>query len=154
VGADGNDAINGGSGNDVLRGGGDDDFLSGLEGQDRLFGDTGKDILIGGLDADQFSFDEGDSGTTGATADRIRDFSQSEGDTINLWLIDANTGTAADDPFTFIGPAGFSGTAGELRTFQTNGHTIVQGDTDGDGGADFMIVVEGLPALNAGDFVL
>ena len=58
------------------------------------------------------------------------------------------------DDFTFIGDAEFSGTAGELRYEQSDMFTAVYGDTDGDGMADFTIVLDGQVDLVMQDFVL
>jgi hypothetical protein len=42
----------------------------------------------------------------------------------------------------------------QLHYAQAAGNTYVEGDTDGDGLADFVIALTGLHALAAGDFVL
>ena len=69
--------------------------------------------------------------------------------------IDANVNTGADDAFTFIGAAAYSGTAGELRiTTQRHRTAIIHGDVNGDGVDDFQIFVQGVTGLAAGDFVL
>lgn len=56
--------------------------------------------------------------------------------------------------FTWIGIAAFTGTPGQLHYVQLNGNTFDEGNTDGDGTADFVIRLTGLHALVAGDFVL
>ena len=82
----GNDTLLGGAGNDILRGNeGDDlvvggagnDTVMGHEGNDILSGSAGTDVLTGGAGADIFAFS-----TTGN--DNIRDFTASEGDSIDL----------------------------------------------------------------------
>ena len=84
-GGDGNDLLHGGDQNDRLYGedgadrligGSGNDFLLGNSGTDRLEGQDGDDILIGGTEADVFVF------TDGSWADRITDFSTTEGDRI------------------------------------------------------------------------
>jgi len=66
-----------------LRGGAGDDNLDGQAGNDLLDGGDGRDVLTGGLGADRFRFaTAGAFGT--AQADRITDFSRSEGDRIEL----------------------------------------------------------------------
>jgi hypothetical protein len=60
-------------------------------------------------------------------------------DKIDLHKIDADPDTAADDAFTFVSDAQFSGTAGELRYDDTEG--LVQADVNGDGTADFEIAM-------------
>ncbi len=91
---------------------------------------------------------------TDNTSDRITDFSRVQGDRISLALVDANTNSAVDDAFTFIGTSAFGGQAGQLRYEQIAGNTYAQGDTDGDGMADFWIRLDGTKALAAGDFIL
>ena len=65
---------------------------------------------------------------------------------------DANTLTAGDQAFAFIGAANFSHVAGELRVFAVTGGYDIQGDVNGDGHADFTLFVNSAPA--AGDFIL
>jgi Ca2+-binding RTX toxin-like protein len=138
---------------DKLTGDGGANALSGGGGDDVLTGGLGLDTLTGGSGGDRFVFGGGHSGATRATADRILDFSRSEGDRIDLSAIDARAGTRADDAFAFIGKAAFSGRAGELRAAYRGGTTFVEGDTNGDGIADFALLVTGeMP--KAADFVL
>lgn len=68
--------------------------------------------------------------------------------------MDADTLTEGDQAFQFIGTAAFSNTAGELRYEVVDGNTYVYGDTNGDGAADFMILLAGSYSLTAGDFVI
>ncbi len=145
IGTSGANTLSGLAGNDYIYGGASADVIIGGAGRDFLYGEAG---------ADQFVFDDGDIiGATSATADLIRDFSLVDGDTIDLSAMDAVIG-GADDAFTFIGDTAFTGTAGELR-YQTNATvTIVMGDTDGDGTADFWIVLTGVHPLDGADFGL
>lgn len=76
---------------------------------------------------------------------------------IDLSRIDAHAQAAGDQAFSFIGGGAFSGHAGELRVQEDRAPIwLVQGDIDGDGSADFEIVVvivdNHLPGI--GDFVL
>ena len=89
----------------------------------------------------------------GNTVDVITDFQRGT-DMINLRTIDANTLTKADDAFRFIGKGDFSGKAGELRFTTIDGAAHVYGDIDGDGIADFTVVVNGVPTVTANDFHL
>ena len=149
-----NDILNGDAGIDALLGQAGNDTLDGGSGNDIVDGGTGRDFLTGGDGADRFRFDDGDySGTSAVNSDRIFDFSQAQGDLIDLSRTDAISG-GADDAFTFIGTAAFSSTAGELRYEQGGAFTLVTGDTDGDGNADFAIRLDGLVTLTGGDFVL
>ena len=158
----GNDFLFGGDGNDLLYGGFDSDGLSGGTGNDTLYagdgadnllGGFGVDMLYGGTGADIFTFGTGDSGATLATADRILDFSLAQNDRINVALIDAIAG-GGDEAFSFIGTAAFDGIAGQLRYQQVGGNTQLMGDVNGDGVADFIIRIDGLHALTAGNFTL
>lgn len=152
-GEDGDDILYGESGNDLLSGGAGNDTLYGGDGDDILEGGAGNDILWGGAGADQFRF-RSDFEADGSTVDIIADYSRAENDKINLTLIDANTNTATNDVFRFIGQAGFSKSAGELRTQEISGSTYVYGDVDGDGVADFTIVMQNVVDVTARDFWL
>ncbi|MCH7627155.1 MAG: hypothetical protein IH997_00375 [Proteobacteria bacterium] len=155
-GDDGNDSLDGGAGADDLAGGLGTDTLKGGAGDDDLEGGAGADRLSGGLGADHFVFVDGDfAGLTAKTADRIVDFSHAQGDLIDLSGVDANTLVDGDQGFAFVGTAAFSHTAGELRIDASRGAVLVQGDTNGDGVADFAIRLDGkgLVPVEA-DFVL
>ena len=161
-GGDGNDEVYGGNGNDFVGGGMGMDMLWGGNGADQIDGGAGADMVWGGDGADSFIFRDGDfDDIVDGNFDVIGDFSQEDGDVINLAQIDADSTNNDDDPmtndmddFTFIGDAEFSGTAGELRYEQSDMFTAVYGDTDGDGMADFTIVLDGQVDLVMQDFVL
>lgn len=149
-----NDFLYGGADNDGLIGGAGADTIYGQDGDDLIRGDGGVDFLNGGTGADRFYFFElGDTGNTNATADRIGDFSQAQGDIIDLSQMDAVAG-GANNAFTFIGSAAFSNVAGQLRYQQISGTTYVQGDIDGNGVGDFVIRIDGAVTLTAGNFAL
>ena len=150
----GANALFGMAGNDRLSGKDGTDYLGGGDGNDILDGGAARDRLLGGSGADRFVFDDGDVGASAATADQIHDFSHAEHDRIDLGLVDASSAAAGDQSFAFIGTGAFTGAAGQLRYQQISGNTYVQGDTDGDGAADFWIRVDGLHTLAVGDFVL
>ncbi|NKD54820.1 MULTISPECIES: calcium-binding protein [unclassified Haematospirillum] len=76
----GNDVLLGDVGQNVLHGDFGDDALSGGFGDDILDGGIGADIMIGGPGADLFVFSAFDP----VPGDIIRDFSQDEGDRIDL----------------------------------------------------------------------
>lgn len=142
----GSDILQGMEGADVLKGGDDNDVVNGGAGRDRLYGEAGADI---------FAFRDGDfPGLTTSTCDQIHDFSQLQGDMIRLDEVDANTLLDGDQGFSFLGNNAFTGTAGELRSYQSSGNTYVQGDTDGDGIGDFLIRLDGLHTLQASDFLI
>lgn len=158
------DTLTGSTGNDLLAGLDGEDLLVGSHGNDRLLGGAGNDMmqggvgadfLRGGLGADSFRYvNVAESTVAGKGRDRIMDFNQAELDQINLWNIDANSGVAGNQAFSFVGTAAFSNTAGELRYVSGPMATMVFGDVNGDGAADFAIQLSGAFALTAADFVL
>lgn len=162
-GFDGEDVLRGDAGADFLDGGNEDDLLLGGNGADRLFGGFGDDRLRGGAGADtltgeggadRFVFGDGDVGTSATAADVVADFNRADGDRLDLRGIDAASGAAGDQVFAFIGAGAFSAQAGELRYEQDAGGVFLQGDTDGDGAADFYIRVENVATLVAADVIL
>lgn len=141
-------------GNDVanrLTGNAGNDVLKGAAGNDILTGGAGRDQLSGGDGADVFNFDRAaHSGVAAATRDLISDFTRGR-DRIDLSGIDADTVTASNQAFSYIGAADFSADAtGELRL--EGG--VLYGSTDADADAEFAIEVVGVTALGAADFVL
>jgi serralysin len=151
----GANSLSGGDGNDKLLAGAGTDQLHGDAGNDWIEGGAGRDEMWGGSGADVFAFRPGDfGGITTSAADVIHDFSVAEHDRLRLDYIDANTVLAGDQPFAFIGGNAFHAVAGELRYFQMNGSTFVEGDVNGDGAADFMISLDGLQTLTTTSLVL
>jgi Ca2+-binding RTX toxin-like protein len=147
--------VNGSQGGDTLIGSSGANALNGFESNDVISGGAGKDTLTGGAGADRFVYASIAESVVGANADRIADFSHAQGDTIDLSLIDANTGAPGDQAFTFIGTGLYTGVAGQLRfAFTAPGVTTIAGDVNGDGVSDFHIQLTGLVALVAADFVL
>jgi len=142
-----------GSGNFVGTGNAAANVITGGAGNDTITGGAGADRLSGGAGADLFVYATvADSGAAGR--DTVTDFSSLEGDRVDFHLIDANTGVAGNQAFTFIGQAAFSGTAGELRYAQVSTNAGIAGDVNGDGLTDFSLSLTGTHALTAGDFVL
>ncbi|MDF3607130.1 hypothetical protein PE067_13900 [Paracoccus sp. DMF-8] len=155
AGGAGNDTLSGGAGNDTLFGGAGADRILGGAGDDRIIGGLGADNLFGGTGRDVFVFNDiTESRAVAGGRDTIFDFSIAEGDRIDLRGIDANTGLAGDQAFAFVGTTAFSGTAGELRYQIANGDTFVYGDVNGDGRADFAIMLDDLLALTRAQFLL
>jgi len=127
--------------------------LEGAGGKDTLTGGGGADSLDGGTAADRFVY-AAVSDSTDAARDRILDFSQVQGDLIDLAAIDADVIAAGDQGFAFIGSAAFSASGvAELRWRQAGGNTFVEADF-GDGVADFSVRLTGMIAVAAGDLVL
>lgn len=154
-GNEGSDTLFGSGGNDQLRGGEDDDILKGGGGKDLLQGGGGADQLTGGSEADRFVFRYiADSTVLITGQDTIVDFKASQNDKIDLSQIDARTNAGGNQDFDFIGSSGFHGDAGELRAVKSGGNTVVSGDVNGDGSADFMITLTGEFNLQDSDFKL
>jgi serralysin len=146
--------IAGNSGANVMRGFDGEDDLDGLDGDDVLDGGAGRDGLMGGAGADTFRFGSVSDSIAGYEADSIYDFVSGE-DRIDLSRIDANALTGADDAFTFIGGDAFSGKAGELRWGFEDHQMSLYGDVNGDGAADFQVVIVGSSwSFVAADFML
>ncbi|WP_249154380.1 M10 family metallopeptidase [Bradyrhizobium manausense] len=154
TGGTGNDTIIGNAIANVLKGGGGNDTLSGGGGNDTLVGGTGVDIMTGGDGADTFVFAAGDSSPAVGQHDQITDFTHGV-DHIDLSSMDAIPSTAASDSFHFIGVSAFDGRAGELNFYYdgARGVTVLQGDTNGDGVADFAIDLVGKLTITAADLV-
>ena len=81
-------------------------------------------------------------------------------DKIDLHFIDANMLVEGDQAFRSIGSAAFTGGgaagAGEMRVLNYNSYFLIEGDTNGDGVADFAIAVttQGNVAMLHTDFIL
>ncbi|MGH6735067.1 MAG: calcium-binding protein [Methyloceanibacter sp.] len=163
---DGDDRFNGSAGtsvevfgengDDTLIGGKSGDRLNGGDGNDTVRGGRGKDSLFGGDERDFFDFNSINDSMKGGKRDAINDFVRGNnviGDEIDLEDIDAKTGVSGNQKFKFIGKSDFHDKKGELRYEDKGNKVIVQGDVNGDGKADFEILVK-VGALSAGDFVL
>jgi Ca2+-binding RTX toxin-like protein len=158
----GADHLIGGDGRNILSGLGGNDTLTGSGNQDILTGGAGKDVLTGGGDADTFRFNVLADSKVGATRDVIKDFTQGGTETrdkIDLFAIDANHHTGLNQAFHLIGTADFSSHGshhayGEVRYHYESGNTIIEGDVNGNGVADFQIELTGLYTLAADDFRL
>ncbi len=155
TGNDVGNTLSGMGGNDTLTGLAGDDILLGGEGNDRLSGGAGRDVLSGGAGSDRFVWTalSDFAGLDFLTADRITGGFNQRVDRIDLRGVDAITG-GTDDRFVFIGNNAFSSTAGELRFEVTAAGTMIYGDVDGDGAADFAIAVSGAVAFVESDFIL
>ena len=136
------------------------DVLQGFGGKDVLVGGNGRDTMFGGGAGDVFDFNAvNETGKSAATRDQIVDFSHSEHDKIDLATIDASSKIGGNQAFKFIGKQAFHHTAGELHQVTLKGGDVgIEGDTNGDGKADFQIQLVGLfldsHTLVKGDFAL
>ncbi len=122
------------------------DTLWGIEnvttgsGNDTITANNAVNVMNGGTGADTFRF----MSASGADGDTIIGFEP--GDRLDLSSIDANLTNTGDQAFTLIPGAVLTG-AGQLAvSFGTGDHgdfTLVQGEIDGNAGADFTIQIEG-----------
>ncbi|HYZ48487.1 MAG TPA: M10 family metallopeptidase C-terminal domain-containing protein, partial [Sphingomonas sp.] len=136
---------------DTLAGRGGDDTLKGMGGDDRIDGGAGADIIIGGAGADRLTGGAGADLFTYKTAgeshglarDTILDFNAADGDRIDLSAIDANARLAGDQAFRLAGDH-FTNAAGQLIQTDTRDGLLVQGDQNGDGRAEFAVLLQGV----------
>ena len=143
----------GNGGANVLKGLAGADVIKGNAGADTLIGGIGKDMLTGGTGNDKFVFNTGDTSATHSAADHILDFAS--GDKIDLHAIDADTALTGNQAFHWIDTGGFTvGDAGALHYATGGGVTWIEGDTNGDGAADFAIYLAGAHTMVGTDFVL
>jgi Ca2+-binding RTX toxin-like protein len=163
LGGDGGDDMLGNRGTDVLFGGNGDDTLRGQQHADRLIGGGGddvltggaaRDVLTGGAGADVFVFNTAfESGPNPVGRDRITDF-RGGTDWFDLSAIDANVTRDGNQAFQFIGSAAFGDDVRQLRYQHVDGRTIILGDINADGIADFSVELDGLHTLSVDDFKL
>lgn len=97
--------------------------------------------MAGGLGIDTFIF----SSVSDAAGDVITDFSVVHGDRLHLRRMDADMLQPGDQLFAWIGDASFSNVAGQLQ-FREG---VLAGDVNGDGTADFQIMLTGVASLTA-----
>lgn len=138
----GNDTLSGGDGNDLLGAGAGDDRLLGGTGDDVLTGNAGADTLIGGAGNDSFVFLEAGDAMLSAY-DQITDFRHGE-DVIDLSGIGG---------LSFIDSADFDA-ANQIRVWGASSTWHLEADFDGDGTADFAILVRSASGVVAGDLLL
>ena len=126
-----------------------DDTIIGNGGANRLTGAQGFDDLVGGAGADVFAFRSVSHALVNAThADIIEDFQRAQGDKIDLRLMDADTRTLGNQAFHMV--TNFTRHAAELRF---DGQ-FATGDVNGDGVADFRVLMVGVTSMVATDFLL
>ena len=110
TGNDGADTIYGGAGNDTIYGGLDDDII---------FGQAGVDTLYGGQGSDVFSFE---ATTAFGSIDTIKDFSDIEGDSIDIRDVLSDIyAPLSDNLLDFV------------QISESGGNTIIKIDIDGTG---------------------
>lgn len=153
MGGTGNDSITGAALAESLAGGAGNDTITGMGGKDVLYGNGGNDVFVFKTAAD--------STVARAGRDIIMDYT-SGNDQIQL-TFDAKTATkTVVDAFDYetiqygaFTKDGVTGkyVAGQLRYHYEAGNTVLRGDTNGDGLADFAIEVKGHHEFSATDFL-
>ena len=127
--------------NDSLSGGAQADLLIGLKGKDQLVGNLGSDVLIGGKGKNRFIYNAiDDSPNRDGEQDQILGFSKK--DKLDL--------SGFDQKLRFIDGDAFKGTAGDVR-FNKG---ILEMDHDGDGSADFAVLMSGVKSLKGSNLIL
>lgn len=144
-GNNGVDFVNGDAGDDRVEGGNGNDRLDGGDGNDKINGGAGKDTLTGGEGSDTFIFNSADESPNTTSSDIITDFE------VGVDFIDLS---ALAETMSFIGEGDFSGTGAEVRFKASGQNTIIRADVDGDGTADFKIVLNDIIDLSEADFIL
>jgi Ca2+-binding RTX toxin-like protein len=144
IGTNFKDRYDGGQGADYISGGNGSDVLEGSSGKDTLIGGNGDDILRGGTGADLFVWKTAAeaSGAPGLV-DQITDF---------------QTGYDKIDLSAFMGGGHFNGVgplvAGDgKQVAYDKAHSMLLGDVNGDGVADFQIYLNTAPTVVATDFI-
>ena len=128
------DTMIGLDGSDVMNGQNDVDLLLGLNGKDKLYGAGGGDLMLGGKGQDRFVYkDITESLAFKGLSDMIFGFQKK--DKIDLKALNK------DETLTFIESEKFSGVAGEVRFNVGLKTSSLQLDTDGDGSAEFEILM-------------
>jgi serralysin len=139
------EAVNGSQFDDDIKLGKANGWAWGDEGDDRLEAGTGQQWFGGGEGEDTFVFAALNTLGNKDTRDEIDDFSQSDGDHIDL---------AGIGGLFFGGEGAFSGEEGEIRYTIAGEKTIIAIDTDGNGKANFQIQVNRAVEFEQGDFIL
>ncbi len=128
----GNDILWGGGKTDTISGGGDDDELHGGGGSDQMFADDGNDTLYGGTGTNSMTGGTGadtfviDADSFDGHADKVQDFTLSQGDSIELQNVLVGYDPLTSDINDFVA----------LTAVVTNNqNTMVSVDRDGDDGA-------------------
>ncbi|MCP8472160.1 DUF5801 repeats-in-toxin domain-containing protein, partial [Pseudomonas triclosanedens] len=107
-------------GDDILEGGAGNDLMFGQGGNDKLIGGPGDDIMFGGTGADEFIWKSGDTGH-----DVIKDFSFTEGDTLNLADLLQGESESASSLAHYLTFSVSSGTT-SIGVSPTSGGTVTQ----------------------------
>jgi len=127
--------------------------LTGTAAADLFLLGGGLDSVTGGGGLDVFRFLPAAIGLAAANATAMEDFSRTLGEVLDLSAIDAVAG-GADNAFSFINTAEFSGVAGQLRWTDLGTSRLIQGDVNGDSTADLTIFAKAAGPVDANWFAL
>lgn len=133
LGGSGSDTLRGGAGHDTLESGKGRDLLHGGNGNDKLYGGLGADVLIGGSGTDRFVFRSFHDSSTHAGIDVIRDF---------------QVGVDKIDISRFFSPQEHA-----MNILSHGNGSLVTIDHDGDGKADFSLIIINTNQINDSDFI-
>ncbi|MBX3568036.1 MAG: calcium-binding protein [Rhizobiaceae bacterium] len=146
--------ITGNKGANVLRGYDGDDTINGGDGADKISGGLGNDTLAGNVGADTYYFSYALNGTT--NVDTIKGFSSIDLISLNASIFAQAGPAGALAASAFAASAdGKATTAAHRITYETD-TGILRYDSDGTGAAAAVAfaIMQGLPSMNAGDFVV
>jgi len=145
----------GGAGTDTIYGTDKANLINGGQGDDVITGRGGADTLVGWTGKDTFVYADVEDSGLDAKHDVITDFTHGE-DTLDFSLLHPDT---RKDKLAFIETDKFDGGKGELHfkiyneAGDSNDHTIVEVDMNGDKTADLQIYLDDVMHLNKGDFM-
>lgn len=141
------DWLHGGAGNDSLEGGSGGDWLQGGAGTDQLSGGSGADVFVFAAVSD----------SPLGSGDMIEDFSLNE-DRIDLSAVDADASLEGNQAFEWgslvSGRSQAAAMTGKVVYWVENGMTVVQADVADDHLAPLELIISGVKALSAADFVM
>ena len=135
----------------TLIGGAGDDYIVGGAGNDTIAGGGGVNTMYGNGGSDSFVFKAVGDAAPGTNLTTIGDFIDGT-DTIDASAIRTVGGASPGQALHFVGAAAFSHTAGEVHQVGSGSDTIVEGDVNGDGVADFRIQLTGEHTLATSNF--
>ncbi len=142
--------------NALVSGTNGNDFMAAKSGDDTYIGGSGADTMAGGMGSDQFVFRNitdfrSADGKTSLT-DRIVDFTSGV-DKLDFRNFASNGSATVKSSFTFTGvDTSFKATQAPQLRFNSASKTL-QGDSNGDGQADFSLELSGVSSLKEGDFI-
>jgi len=148
----GNDFVSGEGGSDFLSGGDGKDTLSGGEGNDTLTGGGAADVIDGGIGDDRFVYNAA-SDSAGNKYDTVSGFASgfnyASGDKIDITALG---GPGSDLKWTSNIVPSPSGIATAWYQAVAGGVTLLA-DVNGDGAADFQVLVQGVSSLRHSDIL-